>query len=346
MKPPRIVLSTLAAAMFMATATSASIAQQVNVYSYRQPFLIQPLLDAFTAETGIKTKVLFDDKALIERMVQEGANSPADVLLTVDIGRIQSAVSSGVVQPLKSDALEAAIPEAFRSANDEWFALTTRARVIYASKDRVSQDKFTYEELADPKWKGKICIRSGQNAYNTALFAAMIAHHGEAKAKTWLEGVKANLARKPAGGDREQVKGIFSGECDIALGNTYYMAKMLTNEKEPAQKEWANSSRIIFPTFENGGTHVNISAVALAKHAPNRDEAVKLIEFLASDKAQEIYAMANDEYPIRPGIPLAPVVAEWGTFTPDNLTLDQIADLRDEASRIVDEVNFDAGPQP
>nr|WP_239025250.1 Fe(3+) ABC transporter substrate-binding protein [Rhodoligotrophos defluvii] len=320
-------------------------AQEVNVYSYRQPFLIEPLLKAFTEETGIKTKVLFDDKALIERMVQEGASSPADVLLTVDVGRLQAAVQSGVVQPVKSAVLEANIPAEFRSPEGEWFALTSRARVVYASKDRVQQDSFTYEELADPKWRGKICIRSGQHVYNTALIAAMIAHHGEEKTKTWLEGVKANLARKPSGGDRDQVKGIFAGECDIALGNTYYMAKMLTNDKEPEQKQWAEASRIIFPTFENGGTHVNISGVALAKHAPNRDAAVKLMEFLSSDKAQKLYAEANDEYPIKPGIEPAPIVKAWGDFEPDNLSLDEIAELRDEASRLVDEVDFDAGPQ-
>jgi iron(III) transport system substrate-binding protein len=345
MKASRFAVGALMMAVAMATSAPASQAEEVNVYSYRQPFLIQPILDAFTKETGIKVNVLFDDKALIERMVQEGASSPADVLLTVDIGRVQAAVDSGVVQPVESDVLKANIPEAFRSPKGEWFALTTRARVVYASKDRVKQDAFTYEELADPKWKGKICIRSGQHVYNTALIAAMIAHHGEEKTRTWLEGLKANLARKPAGGDREQVKGIYAGECDIALGNTYYMAKMLTNEKQPEQKEWAESSRIIFPTFENGGTHVTLSAMALAKNAPNRDAAIKLMEFLASDKAQELYAQANDEYPIKPGIELAPVVASWGSFTPDALSLDEIAQLRDEASKLVDEVNFDAGPQ-
>ncbi|WP_432807362.1 Fe(3+) ABC transporter substrate-binding protein [Rhodoligotrophos ferricapiens] len=320
-------------------------AEEVNVYSYRQPFLIEPLLKAFTEETGIKTKVLFDDKALIERMVQEGASSPADILLTVDIGRLQAAVQSGVTQPVKSEILDANIPADFRSPDGEWFALTTRARVVYASKDRVKQDKITYEELADPKWKGKICIRSGQHVYNTALIAAMIAHHGEEKTKTWLEGLKANLARKPAGGDRDQVKGIFAGECDIALGNTYYMAKMLTNDKEPEQKQWAEASRIIFPTFENGGTHVNISGIALAKNAPNREAAIKLMEFLSSDKAQKLYAEANDEYPIKPGIEPSTIVKAWGEFTPDNVSLDEIAELRDEASKLVDEVDFDAGPQ-
>jgi len=320
-------------------------AEEVNVYSYRQPFLIEPLLKAFTEETGIKTKVLFDDKALIERMVQEGASSPADILLTVDIGRLQAAVQSGVTQPVKSEILDANIPADFRSPDGEWFALTTRARVVYASKDRVKQDKITYEELADPKWKGKICIRSGQHVYNTALIAAMIAHHGEEKTKTWLEGLKANLARKPAGGDRDQVKGIFAGECDIALGNTYYMAKMLTNDKEPEQKQWAEASRIIFPTFENGGTHVNISGIALAKNAPNREAAIKLMEFLSSDKAQKLYAEANDEYPIKPGIEPSAIVKAWGEFTPDNVSLDEIAELRDEASKLVDEVDFDAGPQ-
>ena len=177
-----------------------------------------------------------------------------------------------------------------------------RSRIVYASKDRVKQDAITYEELADPKWKGKICIRSGQHVYNTSLIATIIAHKGEAFAEQWLKGVKANLAQKPAGGDREQARDIHSGKCDIALGNTYYMALMATNEKNPEQKEWGNAIKPLFPNANDRGSHVNISGMALAKHAPNKANALKLMEFLASDEAQKIYATANNEYPVNPKV--------------------------------------------
>lgn len=208
------------------------------------------------------------------------------------------------------------IPSQYRDSEGHWVGVTTRARVVYASKDRVEQDSITYDELADPKWKGRICTRSGQHVYNVALFAAVVAHKGEEAAEKWLEGLRDNLARKPAGNDRAQVQGIYSGECDISIGNTYYMGAMLQNEKEPEQKEWANSAKILFPTFEDGTTHVNISGMVLAKHAPNKAEAMKLIEFLSSDQAQKIYAEANNEYPVEPGIEPSELVASWGTFKP------------------------------
>src|SRR3990170_8758766 len=270
---------------------------EVNVYSYRQPYLIEPLLDAFTKETGIKVNVIFAEKGLIERIEAEGRNSPADLLLTVDIGNLTQATAAGIAQPIHSAKLDAAIPEAYRAADNEWFGLTRRARVVYASKERVTQDAITYEELADPKWRGKICIRSGQHVYNVALIAALIAHHGEDWTEQWLKGVKANLARKPAGDDRLQVKGVYAGECDIAIGNTYYMGAMLKNDKEPEQKAWANSVKLIFPNTNDRGTHVNISGAIVAKNAPHKDHAVKLIEFLASDEGQEDYAEVNNEYP-------------------------------------------------
>lgn len=337
--------ATLALALGVGTAGTAGAAEEVNVYSYRQPFLIEPLLDAFTEKTGIETNVLFDDKALIERIVQEGRNSPADILLTVDIGRLENAVSSDVTQPVSSTVIEENIPEAYRDENGRWFGLTTRARVVYASKERVEQDTITYEELADPKWRGKICVRSGQHVYNVALIASMIAHHGEEKTEEWLRGVKANLARKPAGNDRGQVKGIYTGECDLAIANTYYMAKMMTNEKEPEQQEWAASAKILFPNSGERGTHVNVSGMALAKHAPNREAAVKLMEFLSSDDAQEIYAEVNNEYPVNPDVAWSDIVLSWGEFKSDPLPLDRVAELRGKASELVDKVGFDDGPE-
>jgi iron(III) transport system substrate-binding protein len=317
---------------------------EVNIYSYRQPALIEPLLKAFTEATGIKANVIFAEKGLIERIEAEGRNSPADVLLTVDIGNLTQAAASGIAQPVRSATLDAAIPEAYRAADDQWFGLTRRARVIYASKDRVKQDAITYEELADPKWRGKICIRSGQHPYNVALIASMIAHHGEAWTEEWLKGVKANLARKPAGDDRLQVKGVYAGECDIAIGNTYYMGAMLKNDKQPEQKAWAESVTILFPNSGTSGTHVNVSGAVVAKHAPHKDNAVKLVEFLASDKGQELYAEANNEYPVKDGVPWSPLVKSWGDFKPDPIALDDIARLRKTASEVVDKVEFDEGP--
>ncbi|WP_417675701.1 Fe(3+) ABC transporter substrate-binding protein [Roseibium sp.] len=317
---------------------------EVNIYSYRQPFLIQPLLDAFTEETGIKTNVVFSSKGLGQRIAAEGENSPADVMMTVDIGRLDGARALGIAAPIDSTVVSTNIPAEFRDPDGLWVGLTSRARVIYASKDRVDQTEITYEELADPKWKGRICTRSGQHDYTIGLIASMIAHHGEAETEKWLEAVRDNLARKPAGNDRAQVKSIFAGECDIALGNTYYMGKMETNDKEPEQKEWAASVRIIFPNSEDRGSHVNLSGVVLMKHAPNKDNALKLIEFLTSHDAQEIYAETNFEYPVTPGVAVSDRVKAWGTLKPDSMPLSDVAKYRKAASEMVDRVRFDDGP--
>ena len=258
-----------AATMLSASIATAAMAEEVNIYSYRQPDLIAPLLDAFTDETGIKTNVLFLNKGLVERVAAEGANSPADLILTVDISRLSDAKEKGVTQPVESDGINGTIPANFRDPEGHWFGLTTRGRVVYASKDRVPQDTITYEELADPKWQGKICIRSGQHIYNIGMIASVIANLGEDKAEAWLAGVKDNLARKPNGNDRAQAKGVFAGECDIGIGNTYYVGLMKTNEKEPEQQQWADAIKVLFPNTEDRGTHVNISGMALARNAPN-----------------------------------------------------------------------------
>lgn len=335
---------TLLSAVLAASFSPALAAETVNVYTYRQPELVQPLLDAFTEETGIETRVLFADKGLEERIKAEGANSPADVILTVDISRLQAAEDAGVTQPLDNETIAANIPAQYRDPEGHWFGLTTHSRVIYASKDRVEEDSITYEELADPKWRGRICVRSGQHVYNLGLIASMIAHHGEEWTREWLQGVKANLARKPAGGDRDQAQAIYSGECDIALGNTYYVGLMKTNEKEPEQQEWADAIKVIFPNVEERGSHVNISGMALAKNSPNRENAIKLMDFLASDEAQRIYAEANHEYPVKEGVPVSDVVASFGELKADELPLSDIAENRKKASELVDEVAFDEGP--
>ena len=316
----------------------------VNIYTYRQPELIQPVLDAFTTETGIKTEVLFLDKGLEERVTAEGTNSPVDVIMTVDISRLTKAKEAGITQALNDEVVNAEIPAEYRDPEGHWFGLTKRARVVYASKDRVKDTAITYADLADPKWKGKLCMRSGQHDYNLALISAAIAHWGPEKTEEWLKGVKANLARKPDGGDRPQAGAIFAGECDIAIGNTYYVGLMRTNEKEPKEKDWGNAVNVLFPTFENGKTHVNISGAALAKNAPNRDNAVKLLQFLASDKAQQIYAEKNYEYPVEPGLEPSEMVKSFGPLNADTLPLADVASHRKQASEMVDRVGLDDGP--
>ena len=329
-------LAFIALAALIAT---PALAQEVNVYSYRQPELIKPLTDAFTADTGIAVNVAYLDKGMIERLRAEGDRSPADVILTVDIARLAKAVEAGVTQAVQSPVMQANVPAEYRDPGGQWWGLTTRARIVYASKDRVAPGEVTtYEDLADPRWQGRICTRSGTHAYNIALTAAMIAHHGEDYTRDWLKGLKANLARRPQGNDRAQIKAIWAGQCDISLGNTYYMGKMLEN---PEQVEWANAVRLDFPVFEGGGTHVNVSGVAMTKSAPHPEEALKFMEFLTSPEAQEIYAEANYEYPIAPGSKPAALVASWGSFTPDNLNLMELAGLRAAALRLTQEVDFD-----
>ena len=327
-----------------ALAVPASAAGEVNIYSYREPGLIKPLLEAFTRKTGIKTNIVFAQAGLDDRMRAEGINSPADVLLTVDIGRLADAKAKGVSQPVDSAAIKASIPANYRDPEGHWIGVSQRARVIYASRDRVGQDQITYEELAEPKWKGKVCTRSGRHTYNIGLLASIIAHVGEEKAEAWARGVKNNLAKKPAGGDRDQAKAIFAGECDVAIGNTYYMAAMQTNTKSPEQQKWAASIKLLFPNSAGRGTHVNISGAVLAKHAPHKAEGVELIEFLASDEGQKVYAEIVNEYPLKPGIPASQRVQSWGTLKADKLDFDSIAKLRKQAADIMDKVGFDAGP--
>ena len=328
-------LSTLA----LLACSVPAVAQEINVYSHRQPELIQPLVDAFTAETGIKVNVAFVDKGMAERLQAEGDRSPADLVLTVDIARLMQIVDAGVTQAVQSDVLEADIPAELRDPADHWFGLTSRARVVYASKDRVQPgDVTTYEDLASDKWKGRLCTRSGLHDYNVALLGAMIVHHDEAYATTWAEGLKANLAKKPDGGDRDQVKAIAAGECDIALGNTYYMGQMLA---DPEQKTWAEAVSIVFPTFESGGTHLNISGVAMTKSAPNKEDSLKFMEWLTGDTAQKIYAETNYEFPVKPGVERSELVKSWGEFTPDATPLADIAAARAAALKIMETVDFD-----
>jgi iron(III) transport system substrate-binding protein len=328
----------LRALFLSACLVTPAMADEINIYSYRQTELIQPLLDGFTAATGITTNVAFLDKGMTERLVAEGDRSPADIVLTTDISRLIEVKEAGVTQAVTSPALDT-IPANLKDAEGHWFALTVRARVIYASKDRVADGEVTtYEDLADPKWKGRICTRSGTNAYTLGLVAAYLSHHTPEETKTWLEGVKANLARKPDGSDRAQVKAIAAGECDISIGNTYYMAQMLASEEE---KPWADAVRIVFPVFEGAGTHVNISGVAMTKAAPNKDAAQKFMDYLASPEAQKIYAEIVNEYPVIPGVEPSDLVKSWGALSADPLDLNTLAANRAAALKLVEEVAFD-----
>lgn len=312
----------------------AGASEEVNIYSYRQPFLVRPMLNAFTQKTGIKTNVVFAKNGMITRLKREGKHSPADMIVTVDIGRINDAIEAGVLQPVKTKRLIANIPAQHRDPTGLWYGLTTRARIVYASRERVKpSDLSTYEDLADAKWKGRICIRSSQHVYNVALLASLVAHHGDEKAEEWARGLKANLARKPQGNDRAQVKAVFAGECDIALGNSYYMGKMLTNKK---QIVWAESVFPFFPNQAGRGTHMNVSGAGVTKYAGRKGNAVKLLEFLSDDLAQKMYAEQNFEYPVNPGVPWSGLVESWGRFKADELDMMRIAENRAKAIRIFD----------
>ncbi|PKF62886.1 iron ABC transporter substrate-binding protein [Psychromonas sp. psych-6C06] len=337
MSPKKLFARSLT--MLALTATSlTAIAEEVNVYSFRQAFLIEPIMEKFTKETGVKVNILFAKKGLIERVKREGELSPADLVLTTDISRLVKLTSQDLTQTVNSDTLNKNIPTQYRDPDNQWFALTTRVRNIYSSADRVGPVDITYQDLAKPEFKGKICTRSGKHPYNVSLVASVIAHEGEENAKVWLEKVKENLARKPQGNDRAQVKAVKDGLCDYALGNNYYLGKMLEN---PKQVSWAEAVSINFPNQKTTGSHVNVSGVVLAKYAPNKDNAIKLMEFLSGDTAQQMYAEVNYEYPVKVGVQPSKLVASWGEFKADVLPLADIAKQHKAAVKLLDEVKFD-----
>ncbi len=331
---------TLSVIYLSVLAPLAMAAEEVNVYSYRQPFLIEPMFKEFTKETGIKVNVKFAKSGIAEKLAQEGEYSPADVVLTSEFSRLFELSDKGLTQAVNSDVIDQNIPAQYRDSDEEWFALTIRTRSVYSSRDRVGKlgNDFNYLDLAKPEYKGKICTRSGKHPYNIALVSSMIANHGEAETKAWLEGVKANLARKPQGNDRDQVRAIKEGLCDLSLGNSYYLGKMLQDKE---QQTWAESVYINFPDQNAQGTHVNVSGMAMAKYAPNRENAVKLMEFLTGETAQHMYAEVNYEYPVKSGVKRSDLVASWGEFKSDSLPLEKIADDHTAAIKLLDEVKFD-----
>ena len=340
--PGRPVARPLAVASAVALAASAWTAvasAEVNVYSYRQPFLIEPIFEAFTEETGIEVNTVFAKEGLVERLVAEGDNSPADLLLVTDIGNLVAAVEQGVVRAVDSETLEANVPAEDRDPDGMWFGLTNRARIIVTSKDRVEDGLVeTYADLARPELEGRVCTRSGKHDYMVALIASRIAHEGEEATRAWLEGVKANLARRPQGNDRAQVRAIAEGECDVAVINSYYMGAMAS---DPEQRPWAEAVNIVFPDQDGVGTHMNVSGVVQTKASPNPEDAVRLMEFMSEDVAQALYAEANHEYPVKPGVERSALVASWGEFERDPLPLAEIAKRRTAATKLVDRVDYD-----
>jgi iron(III) transport system substrate-binding protein len=314
---------------------------EVNIYSARQEVLIRPLLDAFTQATGTKVNVVSGgEDALIERLKSEGANSPADVLLTVDAGRLIRAQENGSLQSVSSALLEASVPAAYRDPAGFWYGVSVRARPIMYATDRVKPAELsTYADLATAKWKGRICVRSSGHVYNQSMLAAMIAHDGVEKTEAWAKVFAANLARKPQGGDRDQIKAVASGECDVAIVNTYYLAGMIRSGTDE-EKKMAAKVAVFWPDQAGHGTHVNVSGAGVTASAKNRANAIKLIEFLASDEAQRLYAYAVYEYPIRATISVGKPLADWGEFKADTLNLAALGKFNADAVMIADRAGW------
>jgi len=316
-------------------------ASEVNVYSYRQPILIDPFFDEFTKSTGIKVNVLHAKKGLLERLLSEGADTPADLVLTVDIARLNQFVQEDLLASIKSEILIANIPEYLRDSHNRWFALSKRARVVVVSKDRVEDDAIKrIEDLANPKWKGKICTRPGSHDYNRSLLASLIAANGEKKAEEWAQDLVTNLARKPQGNDRAQAKAIYEGECDIAIMNTYYYGKMKFNEKDIEQNNWAKAIKLIFTNQDDRGNHINVAGGGVVKYSKNMENAISLLEFLSQPDAQVLYAKNNYEYPVNKKSVLSDELESWGVFKEDQLQVEKLGELAPIAQKIIDRVGW------
>ena len=315
-------------------------AKSLNIYSHRQPYLLKPFIEAYTKKTGVKLNVVYSSKGLAQRLAAEGANSPADLILTVDIARLYRYEDLNLLAKIDSKILNEKIPPYLRSKNNTWFGLSKRTRAIAISRERVKSGQvLRYEDLADPKLKGKICTRPGSHVYNRALMASMIAAKGENDAEKWAKGLVSNLAKRPQGNDRSQLKSIYSGECDIAIINHYYYGK-LTYSKNPDHRKWAKASIIVFPNQGNSdrGAHVNISGGGVVKFSKNKEIAINFLEFLVTDQAQVMYGDVNFEYPINNKSKLPKRLKALGTFKEDNLLIEKIAKLAPKAQEIIDKV--------
>lgn len=337
LKAPTVLAGTLAAAL----ATSAAAEGELNLYSSRHYDTDERLYSDFEDATGITINRI-EGKAdeLIARMSAEGANSPADILLTVDTSRLARAKNAGILQSVKSDLLEARVPGYLQDADNQWFGFSQRARIIFYDKNDVANPPRTYLDLADPAYQGKICIRSSSNTYNQTLLASIVTHHGAEKALEWADGVVANMARAPQGGDTDQLRGIVSGECEIAVGNSYYFARTIRKNVKGVSDQ-RDMIGWVFPSQNTVGAHMNLSGAGVAAYAPNRDNAVKFLEYLASDQAQQYFSAGNDEYPSVPGVGLAPSIAALGHFKPDDINLSEVAKNIPEAQKIFNEAGWE-----
>jgi iron(III) transport system substrate-binding protein len=338
-KPLQIASAGLVA-LALACGNAGAQDNVLNIYSSRHYQTDEALYGNFTTLTGIKiNRIDASEDALIERIRNEGAKSPADVLITVDAGRLWRVEQLGLLQPVKSATLESRIPASFRDPGGQWFGFSLRARVIAYDKDKVKPAEIqTYESLADPRWKGKICTRSSAHVYNLSLMGAMVEHLGVAKAEAWARGVKENLARDPKGGDTDQLKGVAAGECELALVNTYYWARLARSTK-PEDKALADKIGIVFPNQSSWGTHVNISGAGVLKNAPHRDAAVKFLEYLASDEAQRYFADGNNEWPAVPSVQVGnPVLPALGQIKVDALNVAMLGRNQPESQKLYDRV--------
>ena len=336
------MLRVICGALLMAVISNgAALAESLGIYTHRQPFLLEPILEAYTKKTGVEFQTVYAPKGLAARLKAEGERTEADLVLTVDISRIKELADTGLLAPLASDIVNKNVPSYLRDANDRWTALSLRARIIAVSKERVGKQAITtIEDLASPKWQGRVCSRKGSHVYNRAVLASLIAHNGEEAAKNWTLGIVDNLARRPQGNDRAQAKAIYSGQCDVALMNTYYYGKMKFAKDKPEQQKWADSIEIAFFNQDGRGQHVNISAAGITQGSKRKELARAFLEWVTSEEAQQIYTKVNFEYPVNPNAQLSEEVASWGTFKMDMLPMNVIADNSPQAQRIINETGW------
>jgi len=328
--------------LFAISMAAGTLAAEVNIYSARKENLIKPLLDQFSAQTGIKTNlVTASADKLLTRMVNEGRNTPADILITVDAGRLYRAVQAEIFQPIESQKIEQAVPAHLRDPDKLWIGLSQRARVIFYAPDRVNPDQLSsYENLAQEQWNKRICIRGSGNIYNQSLVASMIVANGEQATQDWAKALVNNMARAPKGGDRDQIKAAAAGQCDIAIANTYYYGKMLEDKKDSAQYQAATKMALFWPNQDSRGAHINISGAGVSKYSHNRENAIKLLEFLVSPGAQDWYARVNYEYPVNAEVMPSGLLASWGSFKADNLNLSRLGELNADAVKIMDRAGW------
>ena len=326
---------------FLALVLPTAPAEEVNVYSGRKEALIKPVFDKFTEETGLRVNLVTGKTdALIKRLELEGERSPADLLVTVDAGRLHRAKELGLLQPVSSTALDRAVPNAYRDPQGYWYGLSIRARVIVYSKEDIKPSQLsTYEDLADAVWHKQLCVRSSTNIYNQSLVAAMLAHHGREATEQWLRGLVANFARDPKGGDRDQVKAVAAGQCKLALVNTYYLAGMLSSDIG-TEAEAANQVALFWPNQTGRGAHVNVSGAGVTRSARHQDSALRLLEYLVSVPAQEWYGKTNHEFPVRAGVGAGEILQSWGEFKADDLNLTVLGEKNQDAVRVMDRAGW------